>query len=112
LAAVLDQLAGAEAEPEGAEPAAGVDRGQLPVVADQDHLGLGLVGVLEQAVQLAAADHAGLIHHQDGAGVQLLAAAVQVAQQPVAGGDLFEPLALQAQGGDAGRGGGQEPVVG
>jgi hypothetical protein len=68
--------AGFEAEPQGAEPAAGVDRRQLPVVADQDHLGLGLVGVLEQAVELAAADHAGLIDHQDGASVQLVAATV------------------------------------
>jgi hypothetical protein len=33
LPSVLDQLAGAEAEPEGAEAAAGVDRGQLPVIA-------------------------------------------------------------------------------
>ena len=40
LAAVLGQLAGAEAEAEGAEAAAGVDRGQLPVIADQHHLGL------------------------------------------------------------------------
>jgi hypothetical protein len=39
LAAVLGELAGAEADAEGAEAAAGVDRGQLPVVADQDHLG-------------------------------------------------------------------------
>ena len=111
LAAVLDQLGGAEAEPEGAEAAAGVDRGQLPVIADQDHLGLGLLGVLEQAGQLAAADHAGLIDHQHRAGVQLLAAAVQVAEEPVAGGHVLEPLALQAHGGDPGRGRGQEPVA-
>jgi hypothetical protein len=50
LAAILDQLAGAEAEAEGAEAAAGVDGGQLPVVADQDDLGPGLVGVLEERV--------------------------------------------------------------
>ena len=64
LAAVLDQLAGAQAEAEGAEATAGVDRGQLPVIADQHHLGPGLLGVLEQAGELAAAEHAGLIHHQ------------------------------------------------
>jgi hypothetical protein len=34
LPPVYGQLAGAEAEPEGAEAAAGVDGGQLPVVAD------------------------------------------------------------------------------
>jgi hypothetical protein len=48
LAAILDQLRGAEPEPQGAEAAARVDRGQLPVIADQDHLGLGLVGALEE----------------------------------------------------------------
>jgi hypothetical protein len=42
LAPVLGQLGGAQAEPRGAEPAAGIDRRQLPVIADQDHLGLGL----------------------------------------------------------------------
>ena len=111
LAAVLDQLAGAEAEPEGAEAAAGVDGGQLPVIADQHHLGLGLVGVLEEAGQLAAAEHAGLIDHQHRPAVQLLAAAVQVGQEPVAGGHLLEPLGLQADGGDPGGGGGQGPVA-
>ena len=43
--------------------------------------------------------------------VQLLMAAVEVAQEPVAGGHVLEPLALQAHGGDPGRGGGQEPVA-
>ena len=83
LAAVLGQLAGAEAEPQGAEAAAGVDRGQLPVIADQHHLGLGLLGVVEEAGELAAAEHAGLVHHQHRPLIQLLAAAVQVGQQPV-----------------------------
>ena len=111
LAAVLGQLAGAEAETEGAEAAAGVDRGQLPVIADQHHLGPGLLGVLEEAGQLAAAEHAGLIHHQHRPAVQLLAAAVQVGQEPVAGGHLLEPLGLQGDGGDPGRGTGQGPVA-
>jgi hypothetical protein len=79
---------------EGAEPAAGVDRRQLPVVADQHDLGLGLVGVVEQAAQFAAAEHAGLIDDQHGAGVQLLLSSVEVAQEPVAGGHLLEPLPL------------------
>ena len=38
----------------------------------------GVVGVLEESGEVAAADHAGLIDHQDGAGVQLLAAAVEI----------------------------------
>jgi hypothetical protein len=112
LPAVLGQLRGAEAEAEGAEAAAGVDRGQLPVIAHQHHLGLGLLGVLEEAGELAAADHAGLIHHQHRPVAEGLMATVEVAQQPVAGGHLLEPLPLQAHGGDSGRSGrGQEPVA-
>ena len=106
----MSELAGAEADAEGAEAAAGVDRRELPVVADQDHLGLDLLGVLQEAGQLAGADHAGLIDHHHRARVQLLLAAVQVAEQPVTGDRVLEPLPLQAQGGDAGRGGGQQPV--
>jgi hypothetical protein len=44
-------------------------------------------------------------------GVQVLAAAIQVGQQPVAGGDVLEPLALETHRGDAGRGRGEEPVA-
>jgi hypothetical protein len=55
LAAVLGEFAGAEAGAEGAEAAAGIDRRQLPVIAEQDHLGLGLLGMLKQPGQLAAA---------------------------------------------------------
>jgi hypothetical protein len=111
LAAVLNELRGAESEPQGAEAPAGVDRRQLPVIADQDHLGLGLVGVLEQPGELAAAQHAGLIHHQHCPAAEGLMAVVEVAQQAIAGGHVLEPLTLQAQGGDPGRGGGQEPVA-
>jgi hypothetical protein len=111
LAAVLGQLARAEAETEGAEATTGVDRGQLPVIADQHHLGPGLLGVLEEAGELAAAEHAGLIDHQHRPAVQLFAAAVQVGQEPIAGGDLLEPFCLQGDGGDAGGGTGQGPVA-
>jgi len=111
LAAVLHQLRRSQAEAEGAEAAAGVDRRQLPVIPDQDHLGPGLLGVLEQPAQLAAADHAGLIDHQHRPGVQLLPSSVKVAQKSVAGGHVLEPLPLQADGRDPGRGRGQEPVA-
>jgi hypothetical protein len=63
LPAVLGQLTGPEAKPQGAEAAPGIDWGQLAVIANQHHLGLGLLGMPEQAAQLAAAHHAGLIHH-------------------------------------------------
>jgi hypothetical protein len=111
LAAVLRELGGAEAKPQGAEAAAGVDRRQLPVITNQDDLGPGAVGVLKQAAHLATAHHAGLIDHQYGAGVQLLPSSVQVAEEPVAGGHLLEPLPLQAHGRDPGRCRGQQPVA-
>jgi hypothetical protein len=53
LTSVFHQLGSAEAEAEGAEAAAGVDRRQLPVVTDQHHLGPGLLGMLEEAGELA-----------------------------------------------------------
>jgi hypothetical protein len=111
LATVLGQLRGTKAVAEGAEAAAGIDRRQLPVIADQHHLGLGLVGVPDQPTQFAAADHAGLIDDQHGARVQLVVAAVQVAQQPIAGGHVLEPLTLQAHGGDPRRGRCEQPVA-
>jgi len=94
LPAVLGQLGGAQAETEGAEAAAGVDGGQLPVIADQHDLGLGLLGVIQETGQLAAAEHAGLVHHQHRPLIELLVAAVEVGQEPVAGGYLLEPLGL------------------
>jgi hypothetical protein len=71
LPAVHRQLRGAQPPPEGTEPAAGVDRGELPVVADQDDLAAGLVGVVEQRSELAGAKHGGLVDHQHRPGVQL-----------------------------------------
>ena len=111
LAAVLGQLAGPQAQPEGAEAAAGVNRRQLPVIPNQDHLGVRLVGVLEETGERAAAQHASLVHHQHRLPVQSFVTAVQVSQQPVASCHFLEPLCFQADGRDPGRGGGQEPVA-
>jgi YD repeat-containing protein len=115
LAAVLGQHAGAKPQPQTPKAAAGVDRRELAVVADQHHLRARLVGVVEQAGELAAADHAGLVHHQHRPRVQhrldrIMPAArpslaragglVQLDQEPVDGGDLLEPLGLKTRGGD------------
>jgi hypothetical protein len=111
LAAVLGEFRCAEAVAEGAEATAGVDRRELPVITDQDHLRLGLLCVLEEAGELAAAQHAGLVHHQHRPAVQPFPAVVEVGEQPVAGGHLLEPLSLQGHGGDAGGGAGQGSVA-
>jgi hypothetical protein len=55
LPSVLHQLTGPQAQPQGAEAAAGVDRRKLPVIADQHQLRLGLLRVVQEAGQLAAA---------------------------------------------------------
>jgi hypothetical protein len=44
LPVVAAQLGSAEAEAEGAEGTTGIDGGQLPVVADHDHLASGPIG--------------------------------------------------------------------
>jgi hypothetical protein len=111
LAAVLGEFAGPEAVTKGAEATPGVDRRKLPVIADQDRLGPGPLGVVEQATKLAAAHHAGLIHHQHRPPLQPLPTAIQVGQQPIAGGHLLEPLTLQTDRRDAGRGTGEQPVA-
>jgi hypothetical protein len=62
-------------------------------------------------VSLRLPQHARLVHHQHRVVAQPLVVVVEVGQQPVAGGHLLEPLRLQADGGDPGRGTGQEPVA-
>jgi hypothetical protein len=64
LAAVLGQCGGAKPQPQAAEPTAGLDRGELLVVAHQDDLGSCLGGVVQQPSELAGAEHSCLVHHQ------------------------------------------------
>ena len=54
------------AEPVGQrrEQPAGLDLGQLAIVADEHELGLRLLGGVEQACEVARADHAGLVDDQ------------------------------------------------
>ena len=114
LAAILGQLAGAQPQPQPAEAAAGLDGGQLPVVAHQHHLCPSLLGVVKEPGELAGAKHAGLIHHQHRPGVQQppilattpatrVAFLIQLGQQPVHGTGVLKPLGVQTDGGDPGR---------
>ena len=61
LAAVLAQPNGRELPREGAEGPAGLDRGELAVVADEHDLGGSALGVREETGELTGADHARLI---------------------------------------------------
>ena len=57
---VDDAVVAVEQGPEGA---AGADRAELAVVADQDHLGLGQVAGGQEAEHVAVVGHAGLVEH-------------------------------------------------
>jgi len=63
LAAVLGELDRLETHGEGGEGAAGVDLGELVMVADEDDLGAVSVGVVEETGQLAGADHGRFVDH-------------------------------------------------
>jgi hypothetical protein len=66
----LGQLDRSEPVGQGGECAAGFDRGELALVADQDDLRSRMVGVVEQCCELARANHPGLVDNHDDAGRQ------------------------------------------
>jgi hypothetical protein len=112
LAAVDREFRRPEAQAQGAEAAAGLDRGELAVVADQHHLGARPLSMADQGGELSAGDHGGLVHHQHAPRVQLGPAAAEVQQQPVHRARVAEAFVGQADGGDAGRGGAEDVVAG
>jgi hypothetical protein len=111
LPAVHRQLGRAEAEAQGAEAAAGLDGGELAVVADQHHLDPRLLCMLEEGGELPGGDHGRLIHHQHRPPVQLHPAMLEVEQQPVDRAGVDEALISEADGGDPGRGGAEDLVA-
>src|SRR6266540_3694377 len=112
LAVVAAEFAGAEAEAQGAEAAAGVDGGELFVVADHDELGVGAAGVGEQAGEFAGAEHGGFVEDDDGVGVEAFAAVGELAEQGVDGWGGQADLLFELVGGDAGGGGGDDTDAG
>ena len=71
LPPVHGQLRGAQAEPEGAEAAAGLDRRELAVITNQHHLRARPLGMPKEGGELAGGDHGGLVDHQHRPPVQL-----------------------------------------
>ena len=65
LASVLVEFDRAEAGGQAGEGAAGVDLGELVVVADEHDFGVGGVGVVEEFGELAGTDDRGLVDHDD-----------------------------------------------
>ena len=74
LAAHLADFRAAVTLMDRAERRAGFDGLQLLGIADQHDLGAGLSGMGQHALQLAGADHAGLVDHQHIAGREHVAA--------------------------------------
>lgn len=81
LAAVVGELAGAQLPGQGGEGAPGGYLAELSGIADQDQLRPGCLGELGQAVKVAGADHAGLVHHHHAVGSQCGLRALQVDEQ-------------------------------
>ena len=90
LAAVLFQPDRRQPLRQPAQQAAGVDRGQLAVVADQHDLRPRLRRVLQQHRELAGADHAGLIDHQDVVAAERI---VVELKDKITAGDAMEAMA-------------------
>ena len=74
LPAVLGQLDGEPAASERAERAAGVDRGELPVVADEDELAARRLDVVEHRGELPRSGHPRLVDDEHDPPRQALAA--------------------------------------
>jgi hypothetical protein len=80
-----------------------IDGGQLPVVADHDHLASGPIGMLEQASEFAGADHGRLVYYHDTVTIEPFGPAAELAKQTVDRGSRRVGLALQLAGGRPGR---------
>ena len=79
----LGQPQRTELAADGAQPTAGLDRGELARVADRDHLRPRLLGRLEQPRGRAGRCHAGLVEHDHAPLGERVAELVDVDQQPV-----------------------------
>ncbi len=77
---ILDELNRLDAVTDGRERAACVDLGELARIADENELGVGSVGLVDEFGELAGADHSGFVDNDHGVLVEV----------EVAGGDLVE----------------------
>ena len=113
LAEVLPQVDGTDPGHHTAQVPAGLDRGQLAVVADQDHLGTGGGGVGEQAVVVAGAMPASSMISTVLGPEPAVARVAELPQQP---GDVDAVADAGARGelldGLVGEGGTDHPVPG
>ena len=100
LAAVLGEFDRVEADGQSGEAAAGLDLRQLTVVADEDDLGAVGAGMVEEAGQLAGADHGRFVDHQDAVGRQAAGVGpVEVGEEAGQGGRGNPRAVLEFSGG-------------
>jgi hypothetical protein len=103
LPVIAPELRGAEAKPEGAEGATGIDGRQLPVIAEHDHLAPGPIGIAQQLGEFAGADHRRLINYHDRVTIEPFGPLPELAEQAVDRGRWGVGLTLQLPGGRPGR---------
>ena len=103
LAAVADELDGAEAFADRAEGATGLDLRQLARVADADELAAGGGDVCGESLVGAGPDHARFVDQQDGGGRERVAV-VEAGEQPGGVYRAYAGLVFERAGGQvAGR---------
>ena len=113
VAAVLGEADRVEPLGEGGEDAAGFDRGELVVVTDQDDLGVGAAGVVDEPCELAGADHGGFVdHHDRAAGEAGLGVAVERAEEAVEAARRDPGIGLELGGGAGGERAADDRVAG
>jgi hypothetical protein len=103
LAVIAPELRGAEAEAEGAEGAISVDGGQLPVIADHDHLASGPIDVSQELGEVAGADHRRLINYHDGVTIEPFGPSAELPKEAIDRGRRRVRLSLELAGGRPGR---------
>ena len=111
LALVVNQLDREPAADQGAERAAGLDLGQLAVIADEHQLAVRAFDVLEQLGQLPGRDHAGLVDDEH-APLRERPAVVDIVHQRGRAGRLDPGACGQLAGGAAGHRDAQHGMAG
>jgi len=85
LASIVGEFVVAEAFGETLEQTAGVDFGELLRVADEDELGVGLGGFVDDGSQASVAEHSCFVDDEHSVGVAASLTGVEVEEESVGG---------------------------
>ena len=111
LAAVLGEVQRFDASGDGGEGPSGVDFGELAGVADEDELGVGSVGFVDEAGELAGADHSGFVDDEHGSPVELEVPGGELVERAVDGLGVDACTGTEFGCGSGGQGGADHSVV-